>query len=262
VCRCDFSRLVSSTSAALCLMLVAQKPTLNNWATRYQIRIQTRIQIRIMFQQHIFSWRFTSHKGDDVLLYLAISCYLKQRANWHSTDMSPYHHHHDHTMWLPSPILAIYHLSEAFCSTLGELWTSPPQIEIQSVQRTSQLGCQVETGNWAPDGPGICDVALCCTEVAKIQSHGMNPRVVVFHTPRLQWCSTRVEIDCSVKMRSSWRESYDSMVLSETEKEPESCQKAATKLPHSLHTSSMMHDTANVFWVAVHKLVCSECMRV
>ena len=114
----------------------------------------------------------------------------------------------------------------------------------------------------APDGPGICDVALCCTEVAKIQSHGMNPRVVVFHTPRLQWCSTRVEIDCSVKMRSSWRESYDSMVLSETEKEPESCQKAATKLPHSLHTSSMMHDTANVFWVAVHKLVCSECMRV
>lgn len=54
----------------------------------------------------------------------------------------------------------IQHLSgslpDAFCSTLGELWTSPPQIEIQSVQRTSQ---------------------------------------------------------------SSWRESYDSMVLSETEKE-------------------------------------------
>jgi len=54
----------------------------------------------------------------------------------------------------------IQHLSgslpDAFCSTLGELWTSPPQIEIQSIQRTSQ---------------------------------------------------------------SSWRETYDSMVLSETEKE-------------------------------------------
>ena len=36
----------------------------------------------------------------------------------------------------------------------------------------------------------------------------------------------------------------------------------ARKLPHSLHTSSTMHDTASVFWVAVHKLACSECMRV
>lgn len=235
VCRCDFSRLVSSTSAALCLMLVAQKPTLNNWATRYQIRIQTRIQIRIMFQQHIFSWRFTSHKGDDVLLYLARSCYVKQRANWHSTDMSPYHHHHDHTMWLPSPILAIYHLSEAFCSTLGELWTSPPQIEIQSVQRTSQLGCQVETGNWAPDGPGICEVALCCNEVAKKQSHGMNPRVSTSRSFSIPLGCNDVPLVLRLIPASKWGLLGEKAMTAWFCLRPRRSHKTATQLAHLQH---------------------------
>eukprot|EP00438_Fugacium_kawagutii_P001205 Skav225237 [mRNA] locus=scaffold2946:243021:248383:+ [translate_table: standard] len=67
----------------------------------------------------------------------------------------------------------IQHLSsslpDAFCSSLGELWTSPPKMETPSSARNNypKLGCQD-----------------------------------------------------AVPLRSSWRESYDSMVLSETEKAP------------------------------------------